>query len=107
MPNNVFVLQRSTLDPNANTTSDRLYRVATPKDLETLPVGAPTSESNRLFLSSVLSQTWAASGSLDAVGVADLAWAGLQADVKRLVDALDAADRMSSAEPVWIGTPPP
>lgn len=101
MSEHLFVLRRTTLDPDTGQVSDVLYRVATPADLDTLPVDEPTDESGSLFRSDVLDAIYADEPTADA------AWDGVYTDVMLLKEALDAADRLAAATFVWVGEPPP
>lgn len=95
MPNEVFVKRERPLDPIAQTVTSDFFNVATPTDIQNLPINAPIPPD---VLFRVLQ--------IDVFYVneteGDNAWTNIQAGVQLLIDSLDAADLLNQVDVVVI-----
>lgn len=100
MPAEMFTLYRRPVDPNnPDTTTDDFLNVASPAELTSLPINAPTSVPGS-FRSASLDVTY------ETQSLAEQAWSDIQAAVTTLKDNLDAQDTLGASTAVWIGTAP-
>lgn len=99
MDNEIFVLREFVINNTTGETSTIFDHVATPVELDTLPIGEP-SEGETTYRSSYVELNF------DTEAEADDAWEAIQNDVGLLVRALDLGDRLGLSEDIWFGDEP-
>jgi hypothetical protein len=90
MPNEIFVLKKTTLNPATGQTTVVFDHVATVADLASLPIGSPLAGSH-LYRSTTFTQTF------DTATDANNAIAALQDDVNLLIDSLNLAGEIGGS----------
>lgn len=102
MPAEVFVYQRKYNFGDVTAFSDVFSNIASPADLEELPIGAPDpSQPNRPFF-----RLSAVDLIFRSACLADDAYRVLKIELENLVRTLNYMDTLALAETIEIGTPP-
>ena len=97
IPNQIFVYQVQMLDPFTRQQAAEFFHVATPADLEELPINGVTEDSPLLFRLRTLDVVFR---DLDML---ERGWENLQEDINLLVVSLNKLDNPSVEELVTIG----
>lgn len=98
MPNEVFLFEKTLVDPELNTTADHFVTVCSPYDLTVYPVDAPDGEQFPAFFRKASIDILVPSSDL-----ATTAWEAISTAVTELVAAMKRLDVLGEVETVRCG----
>lgn len=101
MPNEVFLFQRTLIDPKTATYDEEMIAVCSPVDLSTYPADEPAIGQTPAFFRKSRADLTVPS-QLDA----EKLWDEIYHEVVRLKSALDAMDILVQRESLWVGDEP-
>lgn len=101
IPNEIFLYQRSLIDPVTSKTADEFMAVCSPFDLNYYPANAPNPiQSPGFFRKNIIDGI--VPGQLEA----DQLWASVQTEVNNLIVALNKLDQLQFVAQAWCPAPP-